>query len=422
MVTQTTPIVQQPQASTYNHPREDLLDGRRREYLDFGVPLYRASMEGDLEAAKGILQGGEYLVRCSITEKKDTPLHVAAARQSTKFVRYLVDVMNKDDLELQNQDGNTAFCIAAISGNVDMVEIMLEKNQALTTIRGSKNMMPIYLVAFHGNKDMVTKLYNMSNKLTGWTNDEIDEVLLMCIKSDIFDVALRILEDNEELPQDKHAWDVLHVLGRKPDAFHDGPYRHPGPVDKFLASLGLGTKTNIKEADARPLLRFLWKRIVGKPKDVIDGILRGPMIVKDKMETYPSQILFIAAKMNNRGFLVELIGEYPDLVLMRNDDGQTIFHIAVSHRHRKVFSLLDSTGSMKHLITSVRDQQGNNILHLVGKNPEKNAYGNSVTTPFQLFSEHFWYEVHLLCFQSFHRLLSCLYLLKANTISPDKLV
>ncbi|XP_035832208.1 uncharacterized protein LOC118481144 [Helianthus annuus] len=110
------------------------------------------------------------------------------------------------------------------------------------------------------------------------------------------------------------------------------------------------------------------------PKDVIDKILRGPVLKVYNVETYPSQVLFIAAKTNNTQFLVELIREYPDLIWKTNDDGQTIFHTAVAHRHHQIYSLLYLIGSTKDLITPVIDQQGNNILHMVGKTPEKDAY------------------------------------------------
>ncbi|KAI7757658.1 hypothetical protein M8C21_003706 [Ambrosia artemisiifolia] len=384
MATHTTLSVQQPQAPTYNHPCGDLFDSRRRsEYLDIAIPLYRRSIKGDVEAAKVILQNHEYVVRYSITEKMDTPLHVAAAGHSTKLVSYLVERMATVDLELQNGDGNTAFCIAAISGNVDMVRIMLKKNRALLNISGSENMMPLYLAAFHGNHEMVTFLYDQSDKMMGnhWTNDRKNGVLLKCIQSNIFDIALRIMEDNEELPQDKHMWDVLQELARKPEAY---------------ASF----KGTPEQIYAMELLRLLWKRIMKKSKDVIDEILRGPMTITEskdasgnvlKVETYPSQVLFIAAKMNNTQFLVELIHEYPDLIWKTNDDGQTIFHVAVSHRHDELYNMLYEIGAMKDLITPMTDQQGNNILHLVGKNPEKNAYEHRVTSS-QMLDELSWFK------------------------------
>ncbi|MFS7909336.1 putative ankyrin repeat-containing domain, PGG domain, ankyrin repeat-containing domain superfamily [Helianthus anomalus] len=127
-------------------------------------------------------------------------------------------------------------------------------------------------------------------------------------------------------------------------------------------------------------------------KDVIDEILLGPMIEKDRMETHPSQILFIAAKRNNTQFLVELIDEYPDLIWKRNDDGQIIFHIAVAHRHHDIYNLLYEIGSMKDLLTPMTDKEGNNILHLVGKDPQINAYEDWVVTPFQMLTDFLWYQ------------------------------
>ncbi|KAI3683993.1 hypothetical protein L1987_84512 [Smallanthus sonchifolius] len=215
-------------------PCEDLLDGGRREYLDIAVPLYRASIKGDWKAAKDILKGREYLVRYCITENKETPLHVAAAAgHSTKFVRKLLNMMTSADLELVNGDGNTSFCLAAISGNVGIAKIMVGMNPALPNICGSENKMPLYLASLHGNHDMVTFLYHRRIDVP-WTDDDKDAVLLKCIQVGMFrmqglisykilisDVALRILEDYEELPQDNHVWDVLQALARKPEAFDD---------------------------------------------------------------------------------------------------------------------------------------------------------------------------------------------------------
>nr|GEW46797.1 ankyrin repeat-containing domain, PGG domain protein [Tanacetum cinerariifolium] len=50
-----------------------------------------------------------------------------------------------------------------------------------------------------------------------------------------------------------------------------------------------------------------------------------------------------------------------------NDNGLSIFHIAVKHRHEGIYNLLYEIGSMKDMITPLRDPNDNNMLHLVGK-------------------------------------------------------
>ncbi|KAM0053721.1 putative ankyrin repeat-containing domain, PGG domain, ankyrin repeat-containing domain superfamily [Helianthus debilis subsp. tardiflorus] len=96
--------------------------------------------------------------------------------------------------------------------------------------------------------------------------------------------------------------------------------------------------------------------------------------------------------MGNTKFLVQLIDEYPDLIWKRNDDGQTIFHIAAFHRHESIYSLLYEIGSMKDTVTQIRDKEGNNILHSVamnsGKNPQDNVWGAA----YQMRHELLWFK------------------------------
>ena len=114
----------------------------------------------------------------------------------------------------------------------------------------------------------------------------------------------------------------------------------------------------IKESEATYLLRKIWRKVVEKPRDYIDNLLKGPKIVlekpkdktgdmpqeveieKEEVHIYPSQILSVAAEMGNTKFVVELIREYPDLIRKTNDLGQTIFDIAVSHRREGIYSLI----------------------------------------------------------------------------------
>ncbi|KAI3667112.1 hypothetical protein L6452_42160 [Arctium lappa] len=99
-------------------------------------------------------------------------------------------------------------------------------------------------------------------------------------------------------------------------------------------------------------------------------------------------------KMGNSKFLVELIHGYPDISFMANDDDQSIFHIAVSHRHESIYNLLYEMGSMHDIVNVFKDKHDNNMLHLVGmkaKNPLEDVSG----APFQMQRELLWFEIHL---------------------------
>ncbi|XP_035838671.1 uncharacterized protein LOC110907179 [Helianthus annuus] len=503
-------------------PRSDLINGPREDYLKIGIPLYEASIKCDWKAAKAIFEKYPHmeLVRCSITENGETALHVAASAKGPKhiedFVKNLVDQMDNDDLALQNNNHNTALYLAAASGNIKAVKIMMERNIALLTIAGSNGtMMPLYTAALFGNEDVVKYLYNNSKQLCddGWTPQNRGWLLLKCVENDLFDVALEIVKTYPELGTGS----VLGVLARKPEAFPEikidfisrtinwGKYHcskmiithqpsqnkyidssrkhEPFPESKYnifksvSAFIGVKGGSREKEDYAMQLLRIIWGNIAKKSKKDIDDIIRGPADLKqdDKQtsgiidqtlklqkliserivsmhveiqnkirgvmldirkedqalqleklisehiakmhvetqniikgpttlnfphvallgntkKTHSSRILFVAAEMGNVTFVVELIRQYPDLIWKVNDNNQSIFHIAVKHRHEGIYNLLYEIGSMKDLITPLKDKKDNNMLHLVGKSAKQKRLEDVSGVALQMQRELLWFK------------------------------
>ncbi|KAJ0449039.1 putative PGG domain, ankyrin repeat-containing domain superfamily [Helianthus annuus] len=128
----------------------------------------------------------------------------------------------------------------------------------------------------------------------------------------------------------------------------------------FIVS-GEYAKQKKKDSDAMELLRKIWKEITKMPRE---------HILKGKEGKYSPQVLFDAAEMGNTEFLVEIISQCPDLMWTVNANKQTIFHVAVSHRHERIYNLLHEIGSMKDMIAVHVDTEGNNILHLAGMEPK----------------------------------------------------
>ncbi|KAM0022157.1 putative ankyrin repeat-containing domain, PGG domain, ankyrin repeat-containing domain superfamily [Helianthus debilis subsp. tardiflorus] len=118
-------------------------------------------------------------------------------------------------------------------------------------------------------------------------------------------------------------------------------------------------------------------------------IIREPRPAK---QTYSSRVLFIAAEMGNTSFLVELIRQYPDLIWKVNDDKQSIFHIAVKHRHEGIYNLLYEIGAMKDLITPLKDLNDNNMLHLVGKIAKQKRLNDVSGVALQMQRELLWFQ------------------------------
>ncbi|PWA74931.1 Ankyrin repeat-containing protein [Artemisia annua] len=360
------------QALPLNLPCQDLLDeGRREEYVEICLPLYIASRKGDWKKAKKILDKHKELVRFSITKNRETPLHVAVSRRHTKFVKNLLSLMGKEDLELQDNSSYTALCIAVRNGHVEMARILLQKNRALIDIPTSLGMMPLQMAAsypkFFFDRNMVKFLCENSQSLEGdfWTPESRSCFLLTCVEAEYFDVALKVLKDNPgQLALSGGG--VLKLLAQKTEAFKRFPRFRP----------------------ALPLLRSMLKNIAKLSWPEVYDLMRGsadPINKEnaetnpiDTLKTYSSKVLFLAAEAGNIVFIVEIIRQYPELLNDVNDVNQSIFHVALSLRHVELFKLLFEIGSIKDQIITLEDEKGNNMLHLVGIFSES-AKGNLET-------------------------------------------
>lgn len=128
----------------------------------------------------------------AITENYDTALHVAASAEENKltelFVKHLVDRMEIWDLELQNNSGNTALCLASAAGNTKMVMIMVNRNRNLLNIPDRNGMIPLFTSASRGRYKTVKYLYGASHKMTGewWTPQKRSQLLEKCVECDFF--------------------------------------------------------------------------------------------------------------------------------------------------------------------------------------------------------------------------------------------
>ncbi|GJZ52088.1 ankyrin repeat-containing domain, PGG domain protein, partial [Tanacetum coccineum] len=490
----------------------DLLKkGFRKDYLEIGVPLYEAAITCNWKAAEDILEKYKHLelVRYCITENGETALHIAASAKVPgkvkEFVENLVKKMTKEDLALENINYNTALYLAAGAGNINTVKIMLENNDTLLSIRGGgaikdpPTLMPIYTAVLFGNHNVVKYMYEKSNDLIDdpWTPRTRGWLLQKCVENNMFDVALKIVTKYPELG----TGDVLGVLARKPEAFHEpesnfiqrtiswgknlyskknvthqpsqngngnGPavlnqeqpsqnsnesvlgvlYQEQpsqngnGSVPRDLVStirrtikagkhrysssiigktitsgkhrcsssiIGRVIKSVIahivskvvppeKNDEALQLLKLIWNAIAKKDKSDIDNIIRGPPDVNpgnidQNTKKYSSRILFVAAKRGNTRFVIELIRQYPDLIWKVDDKNRSIFHIAIKRRHEGIYNLLYEIGSMKDMITPIKDVHGNTMLHLVGKSASRKRRHQEVSgVAFQMQRELLWFK------------------------------
>ncbi|KAJ0577968.1 putative ankyrin repeat-containing domain-containing protein [Helianthus annuus] len=113
------------------------------------------------------------------------------------------------------------------------------------------------------------------------------------------------------------------------------------------------------------------------------------------MRGYHSRVLFVATKMGNTRFIVELIRLYPDLIWKKDDKGKTIFHLAIKCRQAKIYNLLYEIGAMKEIITPITDRKGNNMLHMAAYKANRRKIHNGSGVAFEIQRELLWFKVNL---------------------------
>ncbi|TXG71914.1 hypothetical protein EZV62_000493 [Acer yangbiense] len=212
----------QDNAPIYNWPILDLLpsknNGNLNQYHRKCVPLYNAAQKSDWEEAKRLIEGDPsmVLVRTAITEGYETALHVATKAQQTHFVLKIMEHMNEQDLTLQNLRGDTAFCFAVATGNIQLVEVMRNRNPDLAKLRGSWNMTPLYLAVLLGKEKMAWFLYDHTVEYL--TAEERARIFFQSIKTDLYDVASYLLLGANELAvtRDVDGDTAFHMSARKP--------------------------------------------------------------------------------------------------------------------------------------------------------------------------------------------------------------
>ncbi|XP_073048278.1 uncharacterized protein [Primulina eburnea] len=388
-----------------------LLSSTQARYLSGCVPMHKAALKGDWEVAERLLANDITLGKSRITEGGETAFHIAALEGHAPFVANLLEKMGDDQsshiLEIQNQKGNTALSFAAVAGHVPIASMMVEKNKKLPTMRGSGSVTPLYMAALLGHHDMVDYLFPLSNFET-WDENEQIRLLTTSIASGLYDLAIRILQQNNMLAglEDGDGETPLQVLARTPSAF-------PGPVDTMQQGLGwigtiaraiapvlprnmqlplqlLSADDDDGSCDAYALLQYLWDLTASRHQQ--NDIETGEANSMEAFGNVNLKLLFTAVESENGEFLVELIRLYPDFLYKVNESKHSIFHIAVLHRHAQCFNLIYEVPGVRDLILTYVDTQGNNIMHLAGRLAPQNQLNLLPGAALQMQREVLWFK------------------------------
>ncbi|WRX12471.1 protein of unknown function DUF3447 - like 10 [Theobroma cacao] len=296
--------------------------------------------------------------------------------------------MESGDLELQDGRGNTAFCVAAATGSVNIAKILMDENADLAFIRGAENRTPLYIAAVCGYPEMLRFLYKKFEPHIPCLHEEEQRgIFFACIRAGLFDLAIRMLEvlgDVLAWPPNDDEETALEILARTPSAFAGKSSTTP----KTLIDMCFGSNTINMQHNALKLTKLLCETMTSDQR-------------KSYEETtdHASKLLFEAARLGNYNFLTVLVGFFPDLIFRKDEKRKSIFHIAVLHRHAGIFTHIHNLGLRKDLIMLYRvnysDQENPivyNMLHLAAKLPSLDRLNIVSGAALQMQRELLWFK------------------------------
>ncbi|TKY70070.1 Ankyrin repeat domain-containing protein 50 [Spatholobus suberectus] len=381
--------------------------------------------KGDWTNAESFIRDDGALFSTSASGR--TLLHLATIAGHVDIVEGLVKEGSDKLVKMQDNRGHTALSLAArLTGNTDVATCMVEKKgggvrEDLLGIVNEDGEIPLLLAAANGHTEMTRYLYKKTPKEALRGQDSRSGVLMLerCIKAEIFDVALRLLESDPKLPTESlsDGFRALHELAQMPSAFLSG------------SQFGLRQQIIYNSRFGRPVLNFLLLpvkflgrlllqivyvfvqffkflnmfgiREIYEQKCThyeVQQILR--CLQRSVAEFNDSQIdqasvydaMLHAAKHGVVEFIIAMRKANPNLLWAMDSRMRGIFSYAVLKRKQKVFQLIHTLNGRKDMIKSRKDVFGNNLLHLAGHLGSSSVLNHRPGAALQMQREIQWFK------------------------------
>ena len=149
------------------------------------LKLYQAAKSGNWRLANRILCKNQRTIGSSITESRESVLHIAFASKDMKFIKEVVRILTNEDLERRNVDGDTALCFAAKLGFVTIAKELVEKNNRPPLIRNCEGRTPLCIAVLFGHRDTASYLCTVTS-IERLSPNEHTEILVATITYDMY--------------------------------------------------------------------------------------------------------------------------------------------------------------------------------------------------------------------------------------------
>ncbi|KAF2318357.1 hypothetical protein GH714_005925 [Hevea brasiliensis] len=391
--------------------------------------LHKAIESGDLNSVRDFLHFHPNAVNKKLTDSGRTALHLATLTGKLKMVEELVELLSEEDLQVLDNNHETALMLAAGVGATRIAECMIKKNSKLVTVPG-KDDLPVIVACNNGHKDTARYLYSITPfELLLPENGKYGSLLLhVSIFNEMFDISLDLLRRCPHLSTTRNhlgttplielsglcdlfpsglrfvfwkRWIYSGIKVQLPAAQHSdvritipqNDHKHHGSI--VIRALGplrrLGSNllqffglkqiydTKLTHAFALEILHWMSEDI-----STIDDTKLGQSGVFDAF--------FSAIQYGIIEVVIEMLKANPNLLTVLNTNRRGILQSAVQHRQEKIFSLIYVLDTRKYMLISGIDEWKNNILHIAAILAPPDRLAHISGAALQMQRELQWYK------------------------------
>ncbi|KAG6667490.1 uncharacterized protein LOC122314630 isoform X2 [Carya illinoinensis] len=397
--------------------------------------LKEALQSADWETATDFLKHHPNSKTAKITTLGKTALHVSVAAGHLRIVEELMELFSEDELEVQDNNGNTALMETTYRGQYKMAERMLRKNKKLIRIRSNGDRyLPVVKAMRYGHIKLARYLYSLTplEDLVPENGTSGTTLCKAAIFSKTFDIALDLIRHCPRLAlatDGATPTSPLHALASMPSAFPSGnrlvfwkrwisscihiqsSETNTNEVHLIVHKEDQESQSDVEKTN-RSSVRGLLCGLVSKLISLIDTehlykmklvheqsheLLR--LMCKEVSNSYQDEmhngeiysVIHCAIKEGIFEFVRDVLKANPDLLLLRDENKRNVFMFAVQCRQAKIFSLVYGL-NLKNRMLNTRDIFKNKILHLAGMPPISSGLDRIQGAALQMQREVQWFK------------------------------
>ncbi|KAF3950525.1 hypothetical protein CMV_023737 [Castanea mollissima] len=370
-----------------------------------------------------------------LTVHDDTVLQAATyAKKPSLVLRLLQDLPDRhlDKLTRQNLAGNTILHETAISNHsLEVAKRVLEKAPGLLCMRNNLGETALFRTSRYGKQDMfdffAKKIsgYDEENQKVFLQRRDKTTILHIAILSHHFELALQIATKFEQLvgERDSDGMTGLQLLSCYPGAFQredempffkkivnsvnlycsvakrnatenqEQKYKSAVQLAKFLIERDISWDSTYPGTDqSKPVLHKYGCSTTIEKRAVEASSLGQEEGAAKTAEGGKKTPLFLATMTGCLEIVEEILKIYPQAVEHIDDNGRNILHIAIKFRQLKIFELVSDMELPRQRLIRKIDEDGNSILHTVGKKNKDYVPKKMLGPALELQDELRWFE------------------------------